>query len=133
MPLTARGFLTEAQTATLDRKKLARFFADDLYKRMCASPRCLREYPFTALHPVGDSEEHTVIQGIADCVFEENGELVIVDYKTDRVTTPDELIERYRAQLDIYRGALGAVFGLPVRECVLYSFALGQTVTIPFE
>ena len=131
--MTTRGFLTEAQTATLDRQKLARFFGSEIYGRMCRSPRCLREYPFTALYPVLDGEEQTVIQGIADCVFEEDGALVIVDYKTDRVTTDEELVERYRAQLDIYRRALGAVFGLPVRECVLYSFALGRTVTIPFE
>lgn len=131
--LTARGFLTEEQSATLDRAKLARFFGDELYARMCRSPRCLREYPFTALYPVLDGAEHTVIQGIADCVFEEDGALVIVDYKTDRVTTAEELIERYRAQLDVYRRALSAVFERPVRECVLYSFALGRTVTVPFE
>ena len=76
------------------------------------------------------AEEMVVVQGIADCVFVENGELVIVDYKTDRVKSPAELVERYRAQLDVYARALSAVLQLPVRECLLYSFALGQVVKI---
>ncbi len=133
------GFLTEAQAASLDRRKLAVFFASDLYKRMCRSPRCLREYPFTALQPASqldsalDSEEHLVIQGIADCLFEEDGALVIVDYKTDRVSEDRELIERYKTQLDIYRHALSKALAMPVRECLLYSFALERTVVVPME
>lgn len=133
------GFLTEAQAASLDRRKLSAFFESDLYKRMCRSPRCLREYPFTSLQPASQldatlsSEEQLVIQGIADCLFEENGALVIVDYKTDRVSAEQELIERYKTQLDIYRRALSQALAMPVRECLLYSFALGHTVAVPME
>ncbi len=134
--LTADGFLTDEQAVSLDRKKLGAFFRSDLYTRMCRAKRCLREYSFTTLHPaahidpLADAAEHLVIQGIADCVFEEDGALVIVDYKTDRVSTADELTERYRHQLNIYRRAVSDALALPVRECVLYSFALGTTVTV---
>lgn len=137
--LTQAGFLTEAQAASLDRKKLTAFFGSTLYARMCRSPRCRREFPFTALRsaarlePTADSGEQFVIQGIADCLFEEDGGLVIVDYKTDRVREPPELIRRYRQQLAIYRDTLGISLGMPVKECVLYSFALDRAVTVPLE
>ena len=61
-------------------------------------------------------------------MFEEAGRLVVVDYKTDRVKTEEELIDRYREQLHIYADALSRTIGLPVGEALLYSFALGRTV-----
>jgi len=134
--LTNNGFLSAEQAASLDRRKLTAFFRSDLYARMCRADRCLREYSFTTLrsaahvNAAADPAEQLVIQGIADCIFEEHGALVIVDYKTDRVATADELLERYRNQLDIYRHAVADALALPVRECVLYSFALGTTVTV---
>lgn len=123
------GFLTAQQAAALDIPCLLAFFKSDLYRRMSASSRLYREFHFTCLQPV-QPEEFTVVQGIADCVFEENGTLVIVDYKTDRVSTAKELIARYRPQLDIYRNALSAALDMPVSECALYSFALNRTVTL---
>ncbi|MBR5540709.1 MAG: helicase-exonuclease AddAB subunit AddA [Clostridia bacterium] len=135
--LETNGFLSAEQAASLDHKRLRAFFDSELYRRMGASERVLREVPFTfreeavAYDPaVTDLSEAVVVQGIADCVFVENGGLVIVDYKTDRVKSPDELIGRYRAQLAMYARALSAVLELPVRECLLYSFALGQVIKI---
>lgn len=65
-------------------------------------------------------------------MFEEDGRLVIVDYKTDRVKTPEELIERYRDQLNIYAYALRQTLEKPVAECLLYSFALGREIPVDF-
>ncbi|MBQ7038147.1 MAG: helicase-exonuclease AddAB subunit AddA [Clostridia bacterium] len=135
--LETAGFLSAEQAASLDHHRLRAFFDSDLYRRILASDRVMREVPFTfreaasAYDPsVTDPNEAVVVQGIADCVFVENGGLVIVDYKTDRVNKPYELAERYRAQLEIYARALSAVWQLPVRECLLYSFSLKATVKI---
>lgn len=134
--LTAMGFLDDQQAESLDQKRLSAFFKGDLYRRIQASDRVLREYHFTsrmpaaALDPTLKTDEFLVVQGIADCVFKENGKLVIVDYKTDHVDHPNQLIERYRPQLDLYRDALAKALELPVAECLLYSFALNQTITI---
>ena len=70
------------------------------------------------------------IQGIADCVFEETGMLVIVDYKTDRVQTADELVRRYAGQLHLYAEAFGSTLDLPIFDCLLYSFQLGATISV---
>lgn len=135
--LVTQGFLSSEQVASLDHGRLQGFFDSELYRRLKTSERVLREYPFTFREEaatydpaVTDRDETLVVQGIADCVFVENGGLVIVDYKTDRVKSPDELCLRYRAQLEVYARALSCVLELPVHECLLYSFALGQTIKI---
>ena len=135
--LSAHGYLTAAAAASLDRKALSAFFGSELYRRLQSAEQVLREYHFTfretaaAYDPsITDAAETVVLQGMVDCAFIENGELVIVDYKTDRVKTPEPLVERYAAQLNIYAHALGTVLERPVKECQLYSFALGRSVRL---
>lgn len=136
--LVTGGFLTKQQADSLNTGQLSAFFGSALYSRMVRSPRCLREYHFTYPLPATqlddtlptDTEDFVVVQGIADCLFEENGNLMIVDYKTDKVRTPDELIRRYQPQLALYRDALSMVLNMPVGDCLLYSFALGTTIVV---
>ena len=136
--LVAAGFLSEHQAEVLPRDKIDRFFASDLYARMQASPDCRREFHFTVTVPANtvadeplDSEgEEVLVQGIADCVFREGDGLVLLDYKTDRVSDAQELADRYRSQLQFYKQALEQIFELPVTQAVLYSFHLGTTVEV---
>ena len=71
-----------------------------------------------------------LVQGIADCVFEENGELILVDYKTDRVKNENELLDRYKKQIAFYRMAIEKTLKKPVKEAVLYSFCLEKVCTL---
>ena len=71
-----------------------------------------------------------LLQGIIDCAFGENGDIVLVDYKTDRVRTLEELAARYKTQLSVYAYAAKQIFEADVREAYLYSFALGQAVRV---
>ncbi len=137
--LHTTGFLTAPQAASLPHDKLARFFTGGLYRRMAASTDCRREFHFTvtvpaddvAITPTGFADEQVVVQGIADCVFREGDALVLVDYKTDRVSSGAELVERYRSQLQFYRQALESIFDLPVKEALLYSFYLDAAIVVP--
>jgi ATP-dependent helicase/nuclease subunit A len=75
--------------------------------------------------------EKIVIQGIVDCIFEEDDGLVVVDYKTDRVETPEELVDRYGKQLQLYAHMLAQTKEKPVKELLLYSFSLNTVVAVP--
>lgn len=66
-----------------------------------------------------------------DAFFEEDGGLILLDYKTDVIHTPAELADRYKVQLDYYEEALKNLTGKPVREKILYSFYLGETILVP--
>ena len=71
-----------------------------------------------------------LIQGIIDVYLEEEDGLVVADYKTDSVTRPQELINRYQVQLDYYARALEQLTGKKVREKIIYSFALAAEVPL---
>ena len=95
----------------------------------------MREQKFTVFLPldvVSDSEENVykqervLIQGVIDCAFFEDGKLVVLDYKTDRVDNMDELCERYRKQLEVYKTAAEQTFSTEVKELAIYSFCLGE-------
>ena len=136
--LTEKGFLTRQQADSLPADRLAAFFTGPLYSRMVGADRVWREYHFAVNVPAGSltdlpaalGEEPVLIQGIADCVFREGDSLVLVDYKTDRVKTGGELCDRYRSQMLFYKNALETIFGIPVKEMLLYSFALGRTIEV---
>ena len=132
------GFLTAQQARAVDLKAVRAFFASPVAGRILASPNVEREYRFSVEIPAGEvraelpaslSREPVILQGAADCVFEEAGGLVIVDYKTDRERDPAKLWERYREQLSWYRRALELCTGKTVRQCLLYSFSLGREIT----
>ncbi len=71
-----------------------------------------------------------LIQGIIDVFFEEDGELVVADYKTDAVKEARELVGRYRVQLDYYAQALERLCGKRVKQKIIYSFALGEEIVL---
>lgn len=133
------GFLSEDEGKAVNIGAAKRFFMSPLAERIFASDNVMREKKFAALFPAkffypeltGEAaEEKIVVQGIADCVFVEDGELVIVDYKTDTGVDAEALLDRYSAQLEIYREALSQALGMPVKETLLYSFFMNSTVKV---
>ena len=100
----------------------ARFFASDLGQRMLRSPEVHREWNFNYLR----EEQRMLVQGIIDCVFLENGEWILLDYKTDRVDDEAAFTEEYRPQLAWYAAALEDLTGKKVRERWLYSLSFGK-------
>ena len=75
-------------------------------------------------------EETILVQGIIDVWFEEEDGLVLLDYKTDRVRNASQLKELYHAQLDYYAQALEQLLEKPVKEKIIYSFALKEEIIL---
>ena len=78
-------------------------------------------------------EDLTLIQGIIDVFWIEDDGITVLDYKTDRVDTVQELIDRYATQLKLYADALERVFAtrkLKVKEILIYSFRLEKLISI---
>ncbi|MBO4337813.1 MAG: PD-(D/E)XK nuclease family protein, partial [Lachnospiraceae bacterium] len=72
--------------------------------------------------------ETIMIQGVIDVFWEEDGKMILLDYKTDRVSGPDELIARYKTQMDHYAEAITRIMGKEVSERIIYSFSLGEEI-----
>lgn len=137
--LVSLNILTQEQADCIDRAAVSGFFKSSLMQRIIASPSVMREERFTAkLKPSLIFDEYrnivtdkkVIIQGAVDLAFEEKGELVIVDYKTDRVGNIQKLRFLYSKQLMLYKEALEQSAEMPVKECILYSVHLNEYITI---
>ena len=129
--LVNNGFLTDIQAESLDRKKLNTFFKGEFAGRMFSSDKIYREIKVSSFLKANDVyetsfDDNILVQGIADCVFEEKDGLVLVDYKTDAVKSEEELLEKYKKQIMFYKGAVSKTLGKPIKEAVLYSFSLDR-------
>ncbi len=83
-----------------------------------------REQSFTILMDKDGTE--IMVQGVIDCFFEENGQLVLVDYKNSTLKSEELLKSRYRQQLDIYAEALKKITQKPVKERYLFLLDEGE-------
>ena len=136
-----QGRMTKEQIKLLDEKRLLHFYSSKLAERMRKAYRkgkLFREQPFMMARDISQiypdrgyaQEEPILVQGIIDAFFEEEGKIILVDYKTDRVESLEKLAQRYKEQLMQYADALESLKNKEVSEQILYSFSLGSTVDL---
>ena len=130
--------ITKEELNSIKVKDFKRFFDTTLYKRMqnaFANGKLFRETPFVigVDEEACDTKEMVLVQGIIDACFFEGEDVILMDYKTDRVFGEEgvlELIKRYRIQLDNYAIALRRITGKEPKEKIIYSFALGKEILL---
>ncbi len=135
--LTESRLLSEKQAALIDRNGLGKLLHSPLFDRVIQSPKLYREERFTVkivpslvFDDNADTEAKIVMQGAVDLAFEEDGKLVIVDYKTDRVRDINKLAALYTKQLLLYREAMRQSLELEVGECLICSVALNDVIRV---
>ena len=139
--LCLQGKISEAVKSSVRPKDIYDFASGSLGQRMkkaAAGGLLKREQPFVIAVPASSvkedyrSEEEILVQGIIDACFEEEGDLVLVDYKTDRIPSgdPRELTDRYKIQLLYYQEALELMTGKKVKEKYIYSFYLKKAIPV---
>lgn len=135
--LEAERFISSRQAEAVSVEAIYKLFNSPLGERISNAEKVRREFKFSLLCPAenffrgGDGEE-VLLQGVIDCCIEENGELTIIDYKTDRVKGEalKERAEVYAGQVRAYAIAANRIIGKPVIECVLYFLEAGEEVVI---
>ena len=134
--LRRERFLTARQAEAVDRACILRLFTGPFGARILRADTIRREFKFSILTDAGAYDplaagEQVMLQGVVDCFWEENGGLVIVDFKTDRTFgDPERKAAAYRPQLEAYAQALSRIFRKPVREKYLYFFDCGTAVPV---
>ena len=141
----AADFLSVAEKKSIDPADIAKFFESDTAKRIITAAEkgnVYHEYPifhkldakqydpaiFGAESREALNGAEPYVQGIADMFFIEDGEIVLIDYKSDRTDDEQTYIDDYKLQLDIYRQALEQEFSMPVKQMLIYSFTLGRFI-----
>ena len=137
--LLENHLVKEADLQRIRKKSILKFLQSSLADRMRKASeqgKLFKEKQFVIgrkakeLFNHTNSEELILIQGIIDVFFEEDGQLVLVDYKSDKVETPELLIHRYQVQLDYYKKALEQMFHKKVKETLIYSLYLEKVIRI---
>ncbi len=137
--LTKKGIFTTREAEAIDRRTVSDFFSGEIYMRLKKSRNVLREQRFIirfddispdpAFAEIYKGTEG-MLQGVADCLFEEEDGYVLIDYKTDRVTDIYDLRDRYAPQLALYKAAFDVLLDKPVKAGYIYSFKLRRAVLV---
>lgn len=145
--LVKRNVITEKESKVLSPRKIFKFFKSPIAKRMLASNFIKREQKIYTQIKMNDvyindeefknnletyENETVMLRGIIDLYFEEDDGLVILDYKTDWVNdyNKNEIVKRYKKQLELYAEALSKLTGKKVKEKYLYLFNIDEQVRI---
>jgi ATP-dependent helicase/nuclease subunit A len=130
--------LTKEQSGIIDSQLIVQFFQSPLGKRLSQAKEVNREVPFTlslpasSVYPSWSGEDEVIfIQGVIDCVFEDEEGLVLIDYKTDGITdrfnggfeqAKPILEDRYRLQINLYARAIEQIWKRKINERYLFFF-----------
>ena len=124
--------LTPEMADLVSVKKLTDFVKNPVSIRMAEADKrgdMFREKPFVMDH------EGVLVQGIIDVFWLEDGKIILLDYKTDRVQTEKELSDRYKTQLELYADALSRIFStrehkIEQTENLIYSFCFNKEIEL---
>ena len=138
--LEAKKFIAAGSAEGISLQGILDFFHSPLGKRFLAADdtKRYRELPFiTALdsHMLDETlpqgEKNVLVQGVIDCLWQEDdGQWVLVDYKSDRISQGQThlILERYSGQMQLYRYAVENILGQPVKEAYFYLVSSGIAV-----
>lgn len=135
--LVEMGRLSDAEIRMLKSDYIYKFAVSEVADRMRKAQGLGKLYkerqfvfgiPAAEVYRNSSSKELILIQGIIDVFFEENGELVLLDYKSDLVESEEELKRRYQVQLRYYRRALEQILKKPVKEMIIYSLPMAKEI-----
>lgn len=148
--LIVRGYIPKEAAELVNIGHIQTFAKSGLLARMRSCERIFRELRFNIKLPApmftGDPElasklagEELLVQGVIDCIFEEGGEIVLVDYKTDTLTEYElshpeaagkKLISKHSQQLCYYAAACERILGRKPGHIYIYSLPLGREIEI---
>lgn len=130
-----QGLFTADEVQAVYVNGIVHFCQSPLGRRLAQATDIRREYPFTVLFtggaylPLVEEGERMLIQGVVDCLFYDGSVWVLVDYKTDRLASPDEFRDRYAIQLAMYKRAIEQISAITIHEVYIYSFHLEQSIS----
>ena len=136
--LKTKNLLSYKEAESIDINKVLNFINSDLGKRIKNSSYVKRETPFTMLISPEEaflnvkSDSKILVHGIIDCYFEENDKIILVDYKSDNVTKNNinNIVERYKIQLSLYKKALERAEEKEVLESLIYLFSIDDIIKL---
>ncbi len=132
--LEKSGIITQKEKDSIYVHKIYDFTKSTIWQELQAAKKIEREKPFYIQIPAReiyqeDIEGEILVQGVIDLYYiNQKDELILLDYKTDFVETEEQLTQRYRIQLEIYKRALEKSLGRKVDKTCIYSLYLQKAI-----
>lgn len=120
------GCLTADEAKLVNLRRLTAFYNSPIGQRILESQEVRREWGFN----LKLTEQDTLLQGVIDCAFIENGQWVLLDYKTDRIEDEEAFVQHYAMQLEWYARALERITDKKVKEMWLYALSRDQAYSV---
>lgn len=140
--LVQNNIISDDEAQSIKLKELSGFFKSDIYKRMQNADVIEKEHVFSMLLSPKEAfvidkdddsdygDDKILVNGMIDCYFIENNKITLLDYKSDRLNTKDEFVNRYEIQLKMYKQALEKALDEKVDEVVIYSFNMNKEIMV---
>ena len=149
--LCSERFITKRNADIVDKKQLKGFFESELFKLVRDAKNIRREFNFGLFRPASDftqqeqlkaaiADKKIFVQGSIDLLIEDkNGDIILCDYKTDRISAEEKadrsllvanMKAKHASQLEEYRFAVKQIFGKLPAKTFIYSIPLGETIEI---
>lgn len=126
--LVKKGVLTKEDAKYINVEKIFNFLYSDIGKELKNAKEIFREEEFVLK---SNSNQASYIQGVIDLYYiNEKGNIVLVDFKTDKLKNKEDFVKKYKIQLDIYKEALERLTKLKVEKTYIYSFNLDCKIDI---
>ncbi|MBQ9211696.1 MAG: helicase-exonuclease AddAB subunit AddA [Clostridia bacterium] len=125
--MISHHMVSPAELKVIRDQQILSFWQSTMGQRILQANEVHREWNFNLLI---HRDQDMILQGVIDCAFREGEEWVILDYKTDRNKSPDQLREEYTPQLQWYAKAIEELTGQRVKEIALYALALDEIVPL---
>ena len=134
--LEQKGIINKTQKQAVDLEEILKFTKTKIWEEMKQAVEIQKEKPFyinIKAKEIYDTniEENILVQGIIDLYYiSKEGKITLIDYKTDKVKSEAELIDKYKEQLEIYKKALEQSLEKKVDKTYIYSLHLGKEINI---
>lgn len=137
--LKDKEIITEIEAQNIDKEKLLEYTNSQLWTELKQAKEIHKEHPFYINIKASriynqinkEDDENILVQGVIDLFFiDKDDKLILVDYKTDYVQNENELIEKYKGQLDLYKEALEQSLDKKVDRMCIYSVYLNKLIEI---
>ncbi len=135
-----RRLMEDAQRKAVESRRLVRFLESETGLRLRRATQVRREWSFNAMLRASEvlteeeagrfGGEELLVQGTIDCCFVEDGQWVLLDYKTDRTKDMEALRAHYEKQLKVYALALETITGMRVKQRLLCLLESGETLEV---
>jgi ATP-dependent helicase/nuclease subunit A len=127
--MVQKEMITQQESDAVNPETVWQFYDSSIGRRLRSSQKIYRELPFVIKKA---DKQAVLVQGVIDCCFMEKDGWVLIDYKTDAVSSEalPQWMERHQPQLEHYSQALETLTGINVKETLLYSLFLNKTVRV---